>query len=105
MSNTDVKKSFKNVNLMAFEEDLKRVNWNESLTLSEENSNLSFKTFLKTADRLIDKHWPKESSPPKKLRTKSKSCMTLAFSNSMKIKNRIASNSARQVTQLKKKTS
>ena len=41
MSNTDVKKSFKNVNLMAFEEDLKRVNWNESLTLSEENSNLS----------------------------------------------------------------
>lgn len=105
MRNTDVNKSFKNVNFMAFEEDLKRVHWNEALTLSEENSNLSFKTFLKTVDRLIDKYWSKESSPPKKLRTKSKSCMTLAFSNFIKIKNRIANNSTRQETQLKKKTS
>ena len=81
MRNTDVKKSFKNVNFMAFEEDLKRVNWNEALTLSEENSNLSFKTFLKTVDRLIDKYWSKESSPPKKLRTKSKSCFFKFYKN------------------------
>ena len=47
---------------MAFEEDLKRINWNEALTLSEENPNLSFKTFLDIVGRLIDKHCPKNAS-------------------------------------------
>ena len=39
---------------MAFQEDL---------TLSEENPNLSFKTFLDIVDRLIDKHCPKKRIP------------------------------------------
>ena len=43
MVNTDEKRSFRNVNSMAFEEDLKRVNCNEALTLPEENPNSSFK--------------------------------------------------------------
>ena len=59
MLNTDEKRSFRNINSMAFEVDLKRINWNEALTLSEENSNLSFKTFLDIVGRLIDKHCPK----------------------------------------------
>ena len=33
---------------MAFEEDLKMANWNEALTLSEENPTSSFKTFIHT---------------------------------------------------------
>ena len=32
MLNTDEKRSFRNINSMAFEEDLKRINWNEALT-------------------------------------------------------------------------
>ena len=48
---------------MAFEEDLKIINWNEALTLSEENSNLSFKTFLDIVYRLIDKNCPKNAYP------------------------------------------
>ena len=39
MLNTDVKRSFRNINSMAFEEELKRVNWNEAITMSEENLN------------------------------------------------------------------
>ena len=45
---------------MAFEEDLKRINWNQALTLSEENPTFSFITFLDMIDRLIDKHCPKK---------------------------------------------
>ena len=56
MLSTGEKRSFRNINSMAFEEDLKRINWNEALTLSEENPNLSFKTFLDIACRLTDKH-------------------------------------------------
>ena len=48
---------------MTLEEDLKRINWNEALTLSEENPNLSFKTFLDIAERLIDKHYPIKCIP------------------------------------------
>ena len=44
----------------AFEEDLQRVKWNEVLTLSEEKPNLSFKSFLATVNRFIDKHFPKK---------------------------------------------
>ena len=62
MLNTDEKRSFRNINSMAFEVDLKRINWNEALTLSEENPNLSFKTFLDIVGRLIDKHCPKNAS-------------------------------------------
>ena len=47
MLNTDEKRSVRNINSMAFEEDLKRVDWNEALTLSEENPNLSFKGYLR----------------------------------------------------------
>ena len=46
MLKTNDKRSFRNINSMAFEEDLKKINWNEALTLSEENPNMSFKTFL-----------------------------------------------------------
>ena len=46
MLNTDEKRSFRNIDSMAFEEDLKRINWNQALTLSEENPNFSFKIFL-----------------------------------------------------------
>ena len=74
---------------MAFEEDLKRINWNEALTLSEENPNLSFKTFLDIVDRLIDKHCPKKRIPKTKRQTKSKPWITPALSNSIKIKNRV----------------
>ena len=72
MLNTDEKRSFRNINSMAFEEDLKRVNWNEALTLSEENPNSSFKAFLNIVDRLIDKHCPKKPIPKTKHQTKSK---------------------------------
>ena len=34
MVNIDVKRSLRNINSMVFEEDLKKVNWNEALTLS-----------------------------------------------------------------------
>ena len=37
---------------MAFEEYLKKINWNEALTLLEENPNMSFKTFLNIVDTL-----------------------------------------------------
>ena len=40
MLDTDEKRSFRNINSMAFEEDLKRINWNEALILYEENPNL-----------------------------------------------------------------
>ena len=63
MLNTDEKKSFRNINSMAFDEDLKSINWNEALNLSEENPNLSFKTFLDIVGGLIDKHYPKNASP------------------------------------------
>ena len=63
MLNTDEKRSFRNINSKAFEEDLKRNNWIEALTLSEENPNLSFKAFLNIVDRLIDKHCPKKPIP------------------------------------------
>ena len=43
-----------------FKENLNRVKWNEAITLSEENLNLAFKSFLDTVDRLIDKHYPKK---------------------------------------------
>ena len=89
MLNTDEKRSFRNINSMAFEEDLKRINWNEALTLSEENPNLSFKTFLDIVDRLIDKHCPKKRIPKTKRQTKSKPWITPALSNSIKIKNRV----------------
>ena len=57
---------------MAFEEDLKKSNWNEALTLSEENPNLSFKAFLNIVSMLIDKHCPKKLFPKTKHQTKSK---------------------------------
>ena len=63
MLNTDEKRSFRNINSMAFEEDLKRINWNEALTPSEENPNLPFKDFLDIVDRLIDKHYAKKRIP------------------------------------------
>ena len=65
MLNTDEKRSFRNIDSMAFEEDLKRINWNQALTLSEENPNFSFKNFL-------DKHCPKKCIPKTKRQTKSK---------------------------------
>ena len=70
---------------MAFEEDLKRINWNEALTLSEENPNLSFKAFLDIADRLIDKHCPKKRTHKTKCQTKPKAWIAPALSNSIKI--------------------
>ena len=33
MLNADEKRLFRNINSMAFEEDLKRINWNEALTV------------------------------------------------------------------------
>ena len=66
MLNTDEKKSFRNIKAMAFEEDLKRIHWNEALTLSEENLNSSFKAFLNIVDRLIDKHCPKRPMAKRK---------------------------------------
>ena len=52
----------------AFKEDLNKFKWNEALALSEENLNLSFKSFLDTVDRLIDKHCPKKPIPKTKNR-------------------------------------
>ena len=72
MLNTDEKRSFRNINSMAFEEDLKRVNWNEALTLSEENPNSLFKAFLNIVNRLIDKHCTKKPIPKTKCQTKFK---------------------------------
>ena len=92
MLNTDEKRSFRNINSMAFEEDLKRINWNEALTLSEENPNLSFKTFLDIVDRLIDKHCPK-----------SKPCITPALSNSIKIKSRVYKQFCKAIDPIKKR--
>ena len=89
MLNTDEKRSFRNINSMAFVEDLKRINWNKALTLSEENPNLSFKTFLDIVGRLIDKHCPKKRISKIKRQTKSKPWITLALSISIKIKNRV----------------
>ena len=102
MLNTDEKRSFRNINSMAFEEDLKRVNWNEALTLSEENPNSLFKTFLNIVNRLIDKHCPKKPIPKTKFQTKSKAWIIPALSSSIKIKNRDTNNSTRQVSQWKK---
>ena len=70
---------------MAFEEDLKKINWNKALTLSEENSNSSFKAFLNIVDRLIEKHCPKKPIPKAKCQTKFK-FNSPALSNSIKIK-------------------
>ena len=70
MLNTDEKRSFTNINSMTFEEDLKRINWNETLTLSEKNPDSSFKVFLDIVDRLIDKHFPKKPMPKTKHQTK-----------------------------------
>ena len=89
MLSTGEKRSFRNINSMAFEEDLKRINWNEALTLSEENTNSSFKAFLNIVERLIDKHCPKKTIPKTKCQTKSKPWITPALSNSIKIKNRV----------------
>ena len=68
MLNTDEKVSFRNINSMAFEEDLKKINWNEALTLSQENPNLSFKNFLDIVNRLLDKHCPKNASPKQNIK-------------------------------------
>ena len=57
---------------LAFGEDLKRICWNEALTLSEENPNLSLKTFLDRVDRVIDKHCHKKRISKTKRQTKSK---------------------------------
>ena len=89
MLSTGEKRSFRNINSMAFEEDLKRINWNEALTLSEENVNSSFKAFLNVVERLIDKHCPKKNIPKTKCQTKSKPWITPALSNSIKIKSRV----------------
>ena len=87
MLSTDEKGSLRNINSMAFEEDLNRVNWNEALTPSEENLNSSFKSVSNIVDRLIDKHCPKKLIPKTKLRTKPKPWITPDLSNSIKIKN------------------
>ena len=88
--NADGKRSFRNINSMAFEEDLKWVNWNEALTLSEENPNSLFKAaFLNIVVRLIDKHCAKKPIPKTKHETKSKPWIAPTLSNSIKIKNRI----------------
>ena len=60
MLSTDEKRLFRNINSMAFKEDLKWINWNEALALSAEIPNLSFKAFLDIVDKLIDKHCPKK---------------------------------------------
>ena len=84
MLDTDEKRSFRNINSMAFEEDRKKINWNEALTLSEENPNFSFKSFLDIVGRLIDKHCPKKRIPKTKHQTKSKPWITPALSSSIK---------------------
>ena len=54
---------------MAFDEDLKRINWNKAPTLPEENPeenpNSPFKTFLNIFDRLIDKNIALKNPFPK----------------------------------------
>ena len=55
-----------------FEKDLQRVKWNEVLRPSKEKPNLSFKSFLATVNRFIDKHFPKKAIPETKHRKKSK---------------------------------
>ena len=77
--NTDEKRSFRNINSIAFEEDLKRMNWNEALTLSEENPSSSFKAFLNIVDRLIDNCCPKQSIPKTNCQLKSKPWITQLF--------------------------
>ena len=69
--NADEKRSFRNFNSMGFKEELKRVNGNETLTLSEENPYSSFKAFLNIVDKLIDKHCPKKPILNRKRQTKS----------------------------------
>ena len=54
----------------AFEKDLQRVEKNEVLTLLKEKPNLSFKSFLVTVNRFIDKHFPKNAIPKAKHRKK-----------------------------------
>ena len=102
MLNTDEKRSLRNINSIAFEEELKRIDWNEALTLSEENLNLSFKTFLDIVDRLIDKHCPKKRILKTRRQIKSKPWINPALSNSIKIKNRVYKQFCKAVTQLKK---
>ena len=51
----------------AFERDLQRVKWNEVLTLPKEKPNLSFKSFLTTVNRFIDKHFRKKPSLEQKI--------------------------------------
>ena len=99
MLHTYDKRSFRNINSMAFEEDLKKINWNEAFTLSEENPNMSFKTFLDIVDRLNDKHCPKKHIPKTKRQIKSKPWITPALLNSIKIKN----NSAKASDPIKKR--
>ena len=41
----------------------KKVNWNEALTLSEENPNSSSKSFVNIVDRVIDKHCSEKPIP------------------------------------------
>ena len=84
---------------MAFEEDLKKINWNEALTLSEENPNMSFKTFLDIVDRLIDKHCPKRHIPETKRQIKSKPSSFKFY----KIKNRVYKQFCRASDPIKKK--
>ena len=50
---------------MAFDEDLKKINWNKALTLPEENPDSPFKTFLNIFDRLIDKNIALKNPFPK----------------------------------------
>ena len=103
MLNADEKRSFRNINSMAFEEDLKKVNWNKALALSEENPYSSFKAFLNIVGRLIDKHCIKKRFPKTKRQTKSKPWTTPALSNSMKIKNRIYKHFCKANNVIKKK--
>ena len=55
-----------------FEKDLQRIKWNEVLRLSKVKPNFSFKSFLATVNRFIDKHFPKKAIPKAKHRKKSK---------------------------------
>ena len=97
------KKTFRNINLVAFEKDLKRINWNETLNLSQENCTLSFKSFLDIVGRLIDKHCPKKRIPKTKRQIKSKPWITPALSNSIKIKNRVYKQFCKASDPIKKK--
>ena len=104
MLNTDEKRSFRNISSMAFAEDLKKIGWNEALTLSEENPNSEFKALLDIVDRIIDKNCPEKRIPKRKRQTKSKPWTTPALSNSIKMKNIVYNQFERQVTQLEKET-